>query len=125
MHETILLVYIILHTAGTLGFYLRGTAYPNGSTVVRTDIGENDVVLQCTTDSTTCSNAVGEMRDGDFYLPGGDIVLLMGTTTNGYYRTRGTSHILLNRQNTGTITGQFRCEIPNACLLYTSDAADE
>ena len=42
-----LLVCISLHTAGTLGFYLRGTAYASGSTVLRTDIGEGDDALQC------------------------------------------------------------------------------
>ena len=105
-----------LHTAGNLGFYLNGAPCLNGSTELRTDIGEDDDALQCTTDSTTgCTNMNGEMRAGEFYMPGGDMVLLKGTTTNGYYRTRGTSHIRLNRQNTaGTITGQFRCEIPLA-----------
>ena len=83
--------------------------------MLRTDIGEGDDALQCTTDSTTCCrNAEGEIRAGDFYFPGGDVVMILGTTTNGYYRTRGTRHIRLNRQSTGTITGQFRCEIPSA-----------
>ena len=98
-----------------VGFYLNGVAYPDGSTVLRTDIGEDDDALQCTTDSTTCcSNAGDEVRAGDFYLPGGDIVMIEDRTTNGYYRTRGTRHIRLHHQDTGTITGQFRCEIPDA-----------
>ena len=113
--KTHFFVCIILHTAGTLGFYLNGIAYPNGSTVLRTDIGEGENSLQCVTDSTTCcTNTPPEMRAGEFYLPGGDIVMILDRTTNGYYRTRGTRHIGLNRQSTGTITGQFRCEIPNA-----------
>ena len=104
-----------MHTAGTLGFYLRGTAYPNGSIVLRTDIGEGDVALQCTTDSTTCcTNMNGGVRAGEFYFPNGDTVMVLGAITNGYYRTRGTSHIGLNRRSAGTVTGQFRCEIPNA-----------
>ena len=57
---------------------------------------------------------MGEMRAGELYFPNGDIVMIPGLITNGYYRTRGTSHIGLNRQSAGTITGQFRCEIPNA-----------
>ena len=110
-----LLVCISLHTAGTLGFYLRGTAYASGSTVLRTDIGEGDDALQCTTDSAACcTHFSGEMRAGEFYFPNGDTVMVLGTITNGYYRTRGTRHIRLNRQSTGTITGQFRCEIPDA-----------
>ena len=93
-------------------------AYPNDSTVLRTDIGEIDAALLCTTDSTTCcSNVGGETRAGEFYFPsssGGGVVPILGGVTNGYYRLRGSQHILLNRQPTGTITGQFRCNIPNA-----------
>ena len=47
-------------------------------------------------------------------MPNGYIVLVMGSTTNGYYRTRGSRHILLNRRSTSTITGWFRCNIPQA-----------
>ena len=54
------------------------------------------------------------MRGGEFYMPDGDIVLLEGSTTNGYYRTRGSRHIRLNRRSPGTITGRFRCNIPQA-----------
>ena len=83
--------------------------------MLRTDIGNGKSSLQCTTASTTCcTNTPPEMRAGDFYLPGGGMVMLLGTTTNGYYRTRGTRHIRLNRQSAGTITGQFRCEVPDA-----------
>ena len=100
---------------GTLGFYLKGIAYPNSSTVLRADIGEGDAALQCTTDSTTCcTNFDGEVRAGQFYFPNGDGVMNLGTLTNGYYRTRQSRHIRLNRQITGIIIGQFRCEIPDA-----------
>ena len=99
--------------AGTLGFYFNGVAYPDGATVLRTDIGEGVNALQCTTDSTTCCrNTDGESRAGDFYMPDGNLVLIQSTTINGYYRSRGSRHILLSRQSTGTITGQFRCNIP-------------
>ena len=54
------------------------------------------------------------MRGGEFYMPDGGIVLLQGNTINSYYRTRGSQHILLNRRSTGTITGRFRCNIPQA-----------
>ena len=102
-------------SAGYLGFYLNGVAYPDGSTVLRTDIGEGADALQCTTDSTTCcTNNPPEMRAGNFYTPNGYIVLTVGTTTNGYYRSRGSRHILLNRRSTGTITGWFWCNIPQA-----------
>jgi hypothetical protein len=103
-------------SVGTLGFYLNGVAYHNGSTVRRSDIGEGDNVLQCTTESTTCcSNLPPEMRAGEFYMPDGSVVPTSGETRlNGYYRTRGSRHIALNRRSTGTITGLFQCEIPDA-----------
>ena len=77
--------------------------------MLRIDIREGADALQCTTDSNTCCI---EIRAGQFYMPNGDRMLLHGTTTNGYYRTRGSRHILLNRRSTGTIIGQFRCNIP-------------
>ena len=99
-----------------LGFVLNGTNYPNGSTVLRTAIGEGDAALHCTTDSTTCcSNAMGETRAGDFYFPDGSIVLTSGNaSSNSYYRTRSTRLISLNRRPDATQTGEFRCEIPDA-----------
>ena len=84
--------------------------------MLRTDIGEGDAALQCTTNSTACcTNNFPEMRGGDYYYPdGGGVVPTQGGATNGYYRDRQSGHIRLNRQNTGTINGQFRCEIPSA-----------
>ena len=84
--------------------------------MLRTDIGEGDAALQCTTNSTACcTNNFPEMRGGDYYYPDdGGVVPTQGVATNGYYRDRQSGHIRLNRQNTGTITGQFRCEIPSA-----------
>ena len=104
-------------SAGTLGFYLNGVAYPDGSTVLRTDIGEDASALQCTTDSTTCcrNNVGGEMRAGEFHFPvSGAIVPRMGDATAGYYRDRDSRLIRLHRQSTGTLTGQFQCNIPRA-----------
>ena len=104
--------------AGTLGFYLNGVFYPNGSTVLRTDIGEGDAALFCTTDSTICcTNVPPMMRGGDFFFPtssGGGVVPTLAGVRDGYYRNRLSQHIRLHRQPTGTITGQFRCNIPNA-----------
>ena len=80
----------------------------------RTDIGEGDSALLCTTDSTTCcSNLNGETRVGEFYYPNGDQVpiQLHGDT---YYRNRDSGFIRLNRWPNGTLTGQFHCEIPDA-----------
>ena len=115
----IITLHQFLSSAGTLGFFLNGVAYPNGSTVLRTDIGEVDAALQCTTDSTTCCrNSIGgEIRAGEFYFPlanGGGPVQPPITITDGYYRNRMSQFIRLHRQPTGVITGEFRCSIPDA-----------
>ena len=85
--------------------------------MLRTDIGERESALQCTTDSTTCcrNNINGEIRAGEFHFPvSDDPVPPMGDATDGYYRNRDSQLIHLHRQPTGTITGQFRCNIPQA-----------
>ena len=108
---------VLFISAGTLGFYLNGVAYPSGSTVLRTDIGEEESALQCTTDSTTCcrNNIGGETRAGEFHFPVSDATVPnLGGATDGYYRDRDSRLIRLHRQFTGTITGQFRCNIPQA-----------
>lgn len=105
---------VLFIPAGTLGFYLNGVPYPNGSSVLRTDIGVDDNALQCTTDSTTCcSDSGGEMRGGQFHFPVSNaMVPIMGSVSNGYYRDRLSQLIRLHRQPNGTITGRFRCNIP-------------
>ena len=114
---TLHVVHVLSISAGTLGFYLNGVAYPNGSTVLRTDIGEDANALQCTTDSTTCcTNTYPEMRAGQFHFPVSNVTVpFMGGVTNGYYRDRQSQLIRLHRQPlSGTITGRFRCNIPQA-----------
>ena len=99
-----------------LGFVLNGVTYASGSAVLRTDIGEGDAALQCTTDSTTCcTNQNSGTRAGDFYFPNGSRVdIELRSPSNSYYRTRSSQFISLNRRPTATQTGQFRCEIPDA-----------
>ena len=81
--------------------------------MLRTDIGEGDDALQCTTDSTLC--CVGAGRAGEFYFPDGIQVPVSGNDlSRPYYRSRGSQLIHLNRRSSGTVTGQFRCEIPDA-----------
>ena len=85
--------------------------------MLRTDIGEDVNALQCTTDSATCCrNGVGgEIRAGDFHFPVSDATVpTMGLATDGYYRDRDSRLIRLHRQSTGTLTGRFRCNIPQA-----------
>ena len=94
-----------------LGFVLNGTSYPSGSTVLRTDIGEGDAALRCTTDRAGC--CTGE-RAGEFYYPDGtQVPVSLNDLTRTYYRNRFSGGITLNRRDNGTITGEFRCAIPN------------
>ena len=86
--------------------------YPDGSTVLRTDIGEGDAALFCTTDRVGCCTAGG--RAGQFYFPDGTQVPTQGDTSSTYYRNRGVGFIRLNRRPIGDETGEFRCEIPDA-----------
>ena len=105
----------------SLGFYLNGVAYTNGSTVLRTDIGVDDRALQCVTNSTTCcSNEPPEMRAGEFYYPNNRGMVPIRMEYQGYYRDRSSQRIRLNRWENGTLTGQFRCEIPDANGVNTS-----
>ena len=83
--------------------------------MLRTDIGEGDDALLCTTDSTTCcSNIPPEIRAGEIFFPNGSRVPIMIPAVGGYYRNRGSQLIRLNRRSSGTTIGQFRCTIPNA-----------
>ena len=112
VHEVIPLTVSSI-SAGTLGFYLNGVAYLDGSTVLRTDIGEGDDALQCTTDRQSCCNLPN--RAGQFIFPSGtQVPILPNVGSSGYYRTRGSQLISLHRQSVnGVITGQFRCDIPS------------
>ena len=99
-------------SSSAIRFTLNGVNYLNGSTVLRTDIGEEDAALQCTTDRAGCCSAVTS-RAGQFYFPDGTMVpiSLVGLS---YYRNRFSGGIRLNRRSNGVIMGQFRCEIPDA-----------
>ena len=98
----------------TVGFSLNGITYPNGSTVLRDDIGEGANALLCTTDRDDCCNGFFS-RAGEFYFPNGSQVPVQGNVgSSGYYRSRGIQLIRLNRQSNGILVGQFRCEIPSS-----------
>ena len=113
------IIIIIIHlpcyiTAGSLGFVLNGVSYFNGSTVLRTDIGEGAAALQCTTDRAGCCSGSG--RAGEFYFPDDTRVPILGPdpSIRTYYKDRDNGFIRLNRINNSMETGQFRCEIPDA-----------
>ena len=67
-----------------------------------------------------CRNTGGEIRGGEFFFPvSGAMVPNFGGVINGYYRYRGSQLINLHRQPSGTITGWFRCNIPQASAWAT------
>ena len=72
-----------MYLVQVLAFVLNGVSYPNGSTVLRTDIGEGDAALQCTTDCTTCyTNYFNSgMHAGQFYILDGTQVSISGSVT--------------------------------------------
>ena len=82
--------------------------------MLRTDIGEREAALQCTTNRAGCCRGSG--RAGEFYFPDGTQVPTLGINPNirTYYRSRGEGFILLHRRSTGLETGRFRCAIPDA-----------
>ena len=88
-------------------------AYPNGSTVLRTDIGEVDSALQCNTDRVGCCKTFAH---GEFYFPNNTLVPIPGEdlSIRTYYRNRSVGFIRLHRRPNGHETGRFRCEIPDA-----------
>lgn len=122
-----IIIIIILYIAGTLGFYLNGVAYPNGSAVLREDIGESGAALQCTTDSTICCN-VDYLIEGSFYFPysvHGSVYAIVVPRNqyyaeDGYYQRQYFQHIRLHREPTGNITGEFRCDIWDANFTHVN-----
>ena len=81
--------------------------------MLRTDIGEGEDALLCTTDRADCCSVV---RAGEFYFPNGtQVPVAADVIIRSYYRNRGDGFIRLNhRPNSGVATGRFRCEIPDA-----------
>ena len=95
-----------------LGFFLRGTLYPDNSIVLLSDIGEGSNALYCLTDrEECCSDAAGGRRLGLWMFPsGGDVG---GDSGAVIYSRRGFSSISLNVRG-GMTTGLYTCLIPDA-----------
>ena len=102
----------ILCACTELGFFLRGTFYPDNGLVVLSDIGEGSNALYCLTNFTQCCSAEeGGRPRGLWRFPNGNNV---GFNSGGnIYSSRGSSSLLLNRQRGGSI-GVYKCLIPDA-----------
>ena len=96
------------------GLSLRGQSYPNHGLVLIDDIGENNQThsygLNCVSDLSDCCTSPSGLR-GEFDFPDGSVVPIMGNIRDGYYRTRSTDRVILNRQGDGTTQGLFQCRI--------------
>ena len=102
----------ILCVCTELGFFLRGTLYPDNSIVLLSDIGEGSNALYCLTDwEDCCSDEAGPRRRGLWRFPGGANVGESSGAT--IYSRRGFSSISLNIRG-GRITGLYMCFIPDA-----------
>jgi hypothetical protein len=100
----------------TPGFSLRGQPYPNHGLVLINDIGVTNETsgmgLNCLSDLTDCCSSANEANErGEFDFPDGSVVPILGNIRNGYYRTRLTTRITLNRRPEGTAQGLFQCRI--------------
>ena len=93
--------------------------YSTGSQIPITDVGESTPTthggaLVCRTDRTDCCRnnpGDGEIRQGDWIYPNGDLVDNIASGDD-IYRTRGASTVLLNRRNSATgPTGLYCCEV--------------
>ena len=84
---------------------------PTNSTNRVYDIGEGSSALFCLTDREACCS--GDNRRGAWRFPNGSSV--GGDSSRGFYITRGSSSLLLNRRSSATgPAGEFTCLIPNA-----------
>ena len=102
----------ILCVCTELGFFLRGTLYPDNSIVLLSDIGEGSNALYCLTDwEQCCSDAAGERRRGLWRFPSG--LSVGGDSGAAIYSRRGFSSISLNIRG-GRTTGLYTCLIPDA-----------
>ena len=81
--------------------------------MLRTDIGEGDAALQCTTNRVGCCRGSDGKAAGEFYFPNGEQVPILGhdPSIRIYFRNRETGFVRLNRRSVATETGQLRCEI--------------
>ena len=65
--------------------------------------------LSCVSDLSDCCS---DGLRGEFDFPDGSTVPILGNIRNGYYRTRSSDRITLNRRRPeGTAQGLFQCRI--------------
>ena len=108
-----------------LSILFKDETYHSNEVIPLTSVGEGaDAVICMTTRINCCTNAMGEMRNGEWYYPNGDRVPTEGAGLD-FYRNRGTQQVILNRRNDAmSPTGCFCCELVNVaeriCITLSS-----
>ena len=97
---------------------LNGTTLTNNSIVAMTDIGTGDAVLLCTTTYRPCCSSANP--ETQWHFPNGSQV--QNNPNLPYQRTRGrfSGTVILSRNSESTISGIFRCDIPDASGVLQS-----
>ena len=99
------------------GFLLDGQLYPNNSVVTLTDIGStfSGPALFCLTPSTECCSDTETPNSAtvtrEWYLPDGRQVSSVGTV---FSRKQVSSAVSLYRNGGTSLSGVFRCDVPDA-----------
>ena len=97
---------VLLQFAG-VRLMSNGVAIENHSFLKFTDVATGDNALMCMSENTECCTT----DNANWYLPGSDSPI---TTTEepGYFVTRGSNYVALNRESGDTdVDGLYRCEI--------------
>ena len=99
------------------GFLLDGQLYPNNSVVTLTDIGSTSSgpALFCLTPSTECCSDTETPNEAtvtrEWYLPDGRQLSSAGTV---FSREQVSSAVSLYRNGGTSLSGVFRCDVPDA-----------
>ena len=110
--------YLYFDNFTDFGFLLNGRLYPNNSVVTLSDISDSfffglSVTLFCLTLNTECCSASETLNGGtigEWYLPDGALLSTAGTT---FTRGHVASAVSLNRHSGTSLTGVFRCDVPD------------
>lgn len=103
---------VMLYPAGTY-LTLNGVVIANNSYVSASDVGEGESAVLCHTNNIHC--CTGPFRAGEWYLPDGTRVGILGNRQNPdfFYRNRGEGVVRLNQVGNPTTRGHFYCEVPD------------
>ena len=105
----------------------RGNNLSNHSYVDITDVGQlrdgsDSDTIQCHTDLVTCCHDLVEVPRGDWFTPGSDTRLGIGTQSGDMYQSRLPQVVHLHRRNSANgPTGIYRCVIATNAVHDDND----